>query len=282
MFKEEAPPYQNVILLIKLRNDLVHYEPEWVKSPASDDFSDCDQHKYEKMLKGKVSTNPLAGQGSPYYPDKCLSYGCADWAVNSSIEFADDFFSRMDLISPYSHNRDKLNTKYESLCIPDKKLAAVCGLFCPACSVFIGTREDPARLKKIAERLQRPVEELECHGCRTEKRCFYCETKCTMAKCASEKGIDFCGECTKYPCEELRAFQAELPHRIELWKSLERIKEAGYEKWYEEMIEHYSCPKCRTINSAYDLSCRKCGTNPSCAYVSLHKDKIIQHLAKLK
>ena len=185
----------------------------------------------------------------------------------------------MDLISPYSHNRDKLNTKYESL-YPDKKLGGL-RVVLPTCSVFIGTREDPARLKKIAERLQRPVEELNATAA-GQKRCFYCETKCTMAKCASEKGIDFCGECTKYPCEELRAFQAELPHRIELWKSLERIKEAGYEKWYEEMIEHYSCPKCRTINSAYDLSCRKCGTNPSCAYVSLHKDKIIQHLAKLK
>jgi len=50
----------------------------------------------------------------------------------------------------------------------DKKLAAVCGLFCPACTVYLGTREDPARLKAIAHRLGRTFEELECHGCRTE------------------------------------------------------------------------------------------------------------------
>ena len=49
----------------------------------------------------------------------------------------------------------------ENHCIPDKRLAAVCGLFCPACSVFIGTKEDPERLKVVAERLQRSVEELE-------------------------------------------------------------------------------------------------------------------------
>lgn len=30
--------------------------------------------------------------------------------------------------------------------IPEKRLAAVCGLFCPACGVFIGTREYPERL----------------------------------------------------------------------------------------------------------------------------------------
>jgi hypothetical protein len=74
-----------------------------------------------------------------------------------------------------------------------------------------------------------------------------------MAKCAAAKGVDFCGECAKYPCGDLRAFQAEMPHRIELWKSQARIKEAGYEKWYAEMIEHYSCQKCGTLNSTYDL-----------------------------
>lgn len=54
------------------------------------------------------------------------------------------------------HDSDK------SLFIPDKRLAAVCGLFCPACTVFIGTKENPERLKGIAERFQRPVEDLEC------------------------------------------------------------------------------------------------------------------------
>ena len=40
----------------------------------------------------------------------------------------------------------------------DKKLAAVCGLFCPACTVYIGTTEEPARLEVMAQRMQRPVE----------------------------------------------------------------------------------------------------------------------------
>jgi len=31
----------------------------------------------------------------------------------------------------------------DSLCTPDKGLAAVCGLFCPACSVFIATKIPP-------------------------------------------------------------------------------------------------------------------------------------------
>lgn len=165
---------------------------------------------------------------------------------------------------------------------PDKRLAAVCGLFCPACHVFIGTHEEPKRLTMMAQRFQRPVENLQCNGCRSEKRCFYCETKCTMAKCAANKGAEFCGECADYPCKDLNAFQSEMPHRIELWKSQARIKETGYEQWYTEMVEHYSCRKCGTLNSAYDIVCRKCGSTPSCEYVRLHKDDIMKHLAKLK
>jgi hypothetical protein len=162
---------------------------------------------------------------------------------------------------------------------PDKRLAAVCGLFCPACSVFIGTREDPERLKMLAEMMNFSVEEMKCYGCRSEKRVPSCEN-CKMFKCAAEKSIDFCCECEEYPCEELKKFQTEYPHRIELWKAQERIKEVGYEKWFEEMIDHYSCPQCKTINSAYDMICRKCGANPSCTYVGLHGKEVIAYLSK--
>ncbi len=170
----------------------------------------------------------------------------------------------------------------EDIRVPDKRLSAVCGLFCPACTIFIGTKEDPKRLGVLSERIQKPVEELQCSGCRTETRCFYCRDICKMAKCASEKGVDFCGECPGYPCDDLKVFQAAMPHRIELWKSHERIRQVGYEKWYSEMIEHYSCPKCDTINSAYDLACRKCGANPGSAYVALHWDEIVLQLSKMK
>jgi hypothetical protein len=171
-----------------------------------------------------------------------------------------------------------MNEKEQSIGA-DKKLAAVCGLFCPACQVYIGTNEDPARLAAMAQRLQRPLEDLKCSGCRSEKRCFYCESKCTMTRCASANGVDFCGACPEYPCKDLKAFQAELPHRIELWKSQDRIREVGYERWFAEMTGHYSCPKCKTINSAYDVKCRRCGHEPSCGYVAAHKQAIEQFLA---
>jgi hypothetical protein len=165
---------------------------------------------------------------------------------------------------------------------PDKNLAAVCGLFCPACSVYIGTHEDRPRLLKMAERLNMPVEELECDGCRAERRCFFCRNKCTMFSCAAEKGIDFCGSCSEFPCEELKSFQSAMPHRIELWQSHQRIKEAGFQTWYKEMQTHYACPNCKTTNSAYDPECRKCKNTPGNKYTELHKDEIARHLGRMR
>ncbi|MBU2550689.1 MAG: DUF3795 domain-containing protein [Proteobacteria bacterium] len=156
---------------------------------------------------------------------------------------------------------------------PDKRLAAVCGLFCPSCTVYIGTHEHPERLKRIAAQFGVPVEEAMCDGCRAERRCPYCAT-CKMEKCAAEKGLDFCGQCEDYPCEELEAFQRAMPHRIELWETLERISQVGWEAWYQEMLAHFACPECGTLNSAYDRSCRNCGSSPSCAYVGRHQDRI--------
>jgi len=164
---------------------------------------------------------------------------------------------------------------------PDKKLAAVCGLFCPSCTIYIASMYDHARLQSLAERFGVTAEQMECHGCRSDKRGVYCNTRCKMTKCATEKGIEFCGECPEYPCAELKAFQAQMPHRIELWASQERIKVGGFEKWYSEMIEQYSCLNCGTINSAYDLACRHCATTPSCYYASVHEKEVSTFRAKM-
>lgn len=160
---------------------------------------------------------------------------------------------------------------------PDMKFAAVCGLYCKACRWFIAAREDPERLKILAAEFGFSEEEARCSGCRSEKRIPYCES-CKFFACAAGRGIDFCGECDEYPCGDLAAFQAERPHRIELWTNLARIRDAGCGQWLEEIRNHYTCPRCGTVNSAYDLECRKCGEEPSCAYVAEHRQAVEQYL----
>ncbi len=165
---------------------------------------------------------------------------------------------------------------------PDKRHAAVCGLFCFACQSFIATRDNPALLEERAKAWNRPVEEIRCLGCRSDTLCFFCREHCVMRKCAEKRGIDFCVECEDYPCADLREFQSRFPHRIELWQDQERIKEVGWEQWYGEKVDHYSCPECGTVNSAYDLSCRKCGATPSCAYVNEHQAEVSDFAQKIR
>lgn len=164
---------------------------------------------------------------------------------------------------------------------PDKRLAAVCGLFCPACHIFISGREKLERRARMAEIFQCPVEGFQCDGCQAEERFIYCQT-CKLVSCAADRGLDFCGACAEYPCDEFTAFQAARPHRLELWIAQARIQKVGYEQWFSEMLEHYACPECGTINSAYHLACRECGYTPSCAYVAAHRAEIVAHLSRAR
>jgi hypothetical protein len=173
--------------------------------------------------------------------------------------------------------RVAMGSEGDSIREADKTMAAVCGVYCEACSWFISTTEDLERLKRLAAERNWSVEESKCYGCRSKKRLPYCG-RCKMAACAAERGIDFCGECADYPCHDLKVFQAAMPHRKELWVNLERIKSVGYKQWLKEIREHYSCPRCQTLNSTYDLKCRKCGEDPSCTYVAKHRQAIEQYL----
>ncbi|MBI9107691.1 MAG: DUF3795 domain-containing protein [Spirochaetales bacterium] len=173
---------------------------------------------------------------------------------------------------------DKLN---ENTIQPKLKTAAVCGLFCPSCSLYIATKEEPARLELLIQNFGRPKEELQCEGCRSDKLSFYCRT-CVMKKCTAERGFEFCSECGDYPCKDIKAFQEEMPHRAELWNSLEQIKAEGWKNWFAYMTAMTSCHKCGTINSAYEPVCRSCGGQPSSNYAEKHKDLIAAHINKLK
>ncbi|MBP7461111.1 MAG: DUF3795 domain-containing protein [Candidatus Delongbacteria bacterium] len=167
-------------------------------------------------------------------------------------------------------NSDKL--------IPDKTLAAVCGLFCPACSLYIGTHHAPQRLEAMAAQMGRPVEELYCDGCRSERRSFYCRTMCGFKACAAEKGVEFCGECPDYPCQTLMNFQSQMPHRLELWDNLAMIRKEGLDAWYSKMVDHYRCPECGALNSAYDLLCPECRHDPGNEFTARHSAEIRRHL----
>jgi hypothetical protein len=96
-FDRGATPYQEVALLVRLRNALIHYTPE--------SLSEDDPHRLGDALRSRFKENALmAGSGNPYFPDKCLSAGCARWVFISARNFADEFFTRIGMAPNYQRS----------------------------------------------------------------------------------------------------------------------------------------------------------------------------------
>ena len=159
------------------------------------------------------------------------------------------------------------------------KTAGICGLYCEGCTAFIGTKDDPSRLNYLANRMGAGIEDMKCEGCRSNVLSGYCRT-CSIKACANERGVDFCVECEKYPCQEIKSFQSQRPHRAEIFASLEYVKANGLEEWYQKMNEDYSCKSCGKINSAYDVKCRNCGNTPGNDFVKRNGEAIAKVLLR--
>lgn len=99
-------PAQDINSLIKLRNALVHYEPEWIIIEDGNKINATQ--KFEQLLRNRFELNPFTGEKNPFFPDKCLSLGCIEWALDSIIRFCDIFFVTMGIIPPYEKIRFKI------------------------------------------------------------------------------------------------------------------------------------------------------------------------------
>ena len=113
-FDEGDQAFANVRSLIDIRNHLLHYKREWVMigdGRSGDHSEETMAEKFEKLFKRKFATNPFAEMNRPFFPDKCLGHGCAEWAIVNSVIFTDAFFRRLDLPAPYEGIRDELATR---------------------------------------------------------------------------------------------------------------------------------------------------------------------------
>jgi hypothetical protein len=97
-FNKRGSPYQEVESLIELRHVLVHYKPEW--NTAQKKHKEIEDRL--KSLKSPFKPNPAAESYAPFFPRHCLGHGCAEWAVESSIEFIDDFCRKLGIRSLFS------------------------------------------------------------------------------------------------------------------------------------------------------------------------------------
>lgn len=148
-----------------------------------------------------------------------------------------------------------------------KDSVAYCGLFCESCGVYIATQnKDDKELERIAQKMKTKKEDIPCEGCRSKVLSLHCRS-CKYREYAQNKEIDNCEECHDFPCDELREFQGQMPHRAELFESARFRKEKGVTQWLEKMKEDYSCESCGFINSPYYIICKKCGNDPGNKFI---------------
>lgn len=96
MLDTGAEPFQSAEILIALRNALMHYKPEHLSLHRP--------HRFERKLRGKfVPRRHYTAADGPYYPDGCLGYGCAKWAVQSALSFSEEFWKRLNGEPLYRH-----------------------------------------------------------------------------------------------------------------------------------------------------------------------------------
>lgn len=86
-------PYRSADGLMRLRNALVHFRPEW-------DDELRDHRSLEKRLSQLFPVSALADRAKGkmvWFPHKCLGAGCAEWAIESTVRFSCQFVNTLGI-----------------------------------------------------------------------------------------------------------------------------------------------------------------------------------------
>ena len=101
-YEEDKYPFQVVNILIKLRNELVHFHPEW--------HDEQERHaKLGRQLAGKFELSPfISEETGVLFPQRIISHGCCIWAVQSSLDFMDSFADKLGLKSKFINHKEHI------------------------------------------------------------------------------------------------------------------------------------------------------------------------------
>ncbi len=95
-------PWQDADLVVRLRNELVHYRSRWGQ--------ELDRSRLFRALEDKRHSRPpfVSTQGTNFFPRLCLSAACSSWAVRSCGVFLDSFYAHLGFPDRLDGFRSKL------------------------------------------------------------------------------------------------------------------------------------------------------------------------------
>ena len=116
-----------------------------------------------------------------------------------------------------------------------RHMTAPCGIDCFNCPMYAARENDKLR-SMIAKNMNLTFEDAVCNGCRNQKgmcSAHSLEEPCSVYKCIEKKGLNFCFECTDFPCDFLHPYadQSSLrPHNTKVF-NLCLMKKMGVDEW---------------------------------------------------
>ena len=126
------------------------------------------------------------------------------------------------------------------------ELIAPCGMNCALCVAYFGYNMN-GRKRKVA-----------CVGCRPRnKGCAFVKKQC---KLLTRNEVEFCFECSDFPCEQLKKLDRRYRKRykMSMIENLNFIKEQGMEEFLEQQTEKYKCPACGETICVHNGVCYGC------------------------
>lgn len=96
--------YKEIEILVKIRNALVHYVPQW-------DYEKTPLNEIEKsvsQISTSVDYSPFIPSTNPYFPSRCMSASFGQWAVNASLDFIKYFEDSIPITNKCEHLRSDL------------------------------------------------------------------------------------------------------------------------------------------------------------------------------
>ena len=97
--------FQNADALVKMRNALVHFRPEW----------DDEQGKHRTVserLRGRFQLNQFFTGNVPLFPQRCMSNKCLEWSIKTSRDFMREFSTRSGLTFKFDGPNQDYSTTF--------------------------------------------------------------------------------------------------------------------------------------------------------------------------
>ena len=127
-----------------------------------------------------------------------------------------------------------------------EELIAACGMNCRICIGYFGYTMNGTKRK------------MKCIGCRPrDKSCAFLKKYC---KKLSKKELDYCYECSDFPCTHLEKIDKLYRERYQMSmiENLKFIQYQGIEKFLKQQEKKYQCPECGGVICVHNGVCYSC------------------------